>query len=482
MSYWSALRRSSPLTHRFPAVQRIHSRQFSAAPPPPESAARFHRTSHDNGKTNIRGWISAGIISSSTLALSLYCFSSTSLDSRYLSFADCSAPASATAISAPALHNRNNESKFLFGESYRRKIFFNYEKRIRMRSPPEKVFEYFASVRADDGEVFMTPADLMRALVPVFPPSESLIVRDGYLRGERTPGELRCPPSQFFMLFDINNDGLISFKEYLFFVTLLSIPESSFSVAFKMFDLDCNGEIDREEFKKVITLMRAHNRQGAVHSDGFRAGHKLGGSIENGGLLEYFFESDGKNLLRHDKFVQFLRDLHHEMVRLEFAHYDYKLRGSISAKDFALSVVASADLKHLNKLLDRVDDLDNQPHLLNIRITPEEFLDFAELRRKLQPFSLALFSFGQINGLLTRKDLQRAADQVCGISLTDNVLDLIFHVFDTNRDGNLSPDEFVRVLHKRERDIAHPTEAGILSFLSCCWRCSNAHAISRLLS
>ncbi|KAL6534122.1 hypothetical protein OROHE_013955 [Orobanche hederae] len=480
MSYWSALRRS--LTYRFPAVQRIHSRQFSASPPPPESAAYFQRTSHDNGKTNIRGWISAGIITSSTLALSLYCFSSTSLDSRYLSFADCSAPATATAISASALHNRNNESKFLFGEAYRRKIFFNYEKRIRMRSPPEKVFEYFASIRADDGEVFMTAADLMRALVPVFPPSESLIVRDGYLRGERTPGELRCPPSQFFMLFDINNDGLISFKEYLFFVTLLSIPESSFSVAFKMFDLDCNGEIDREEFKKVMTLMRAHNRQGAVHSDGFRAGHKLGGSIENGGLLEYFFESDGKNLLRHDKFVQFLRDLHHEMVRLEFAHYDYKLRGSISAKDFALSVVASADLKHLNKLLDRVDDLDNQPHLLNIRITPEEFLDFAELRRKLKPFSLALFSFGQINGLLTRKDLKRAADQVCGISLTDNVLDLIFHVFDANRDGNLSPDEFVRVLHKRERDIAHPTEAGILSFLSCCWRCSNAHAITRLLS
>lgn len=75
------------------------------------------------------------------------------------------------------------------------------------------MFEYFASIRADDGEVFMTPADLMRALVPVFPPSESLIVRDGHLRGERTPGELRCPPSQFFMLFDINNDGLISFQE-----------------------------------------------------------------------------------------------------------------------------------------------------------------------------------------------------------------------------------------------------------------------------
>lgn len=100
------------------------------------------------------------------------------------------------------------------------------------------------------------------------------------------------------------------------------------------------------------------------------------------------------------------------MVKLEFSHYDYMSRGTISAKDFALSMVASADLKHLSKLLDRVDDLDNLPHIHNIRITPEEFKSFAEIRKKLQPFSLALFSFGHMNGLLSRKDLQRAAQQV----------------------------------------------------------------------
>lgn len=150
-----------------------------------------------------------------------------------------------------------------------------------------QVFEYFASVRTPSGEVFMTPADLMRAVVAVFPPSGSNRVREGFLRGERVPGELHCSPSKFFMLFDTNNDGLISFPEwvldvflkivyelyshltnlkessnashwdywnmntktfcsifnyrYIFFVTLLSIPELSFSVAFKMFDLNNNG-------------------------------------------------------------------------------------------------------------------------------------------------------------------------------------------------------------------------------------------------
>lgn len=59
----------------------------------------------------------------------------------------------------------------------------------------------------------MTPNDFMRAIVPVFPPSESNRIREGHLKGEKGPGELQCAPSKIFMLFDTNNDGLISFSE-----------------------------------------------------------------------------------------------------------------------------------------------------------------------------------------------------------------------------------------------------------------------------
>ena len=76
-----------------------------------------------------------------------------------------------------------------------------------------QLFDYFASVKNPNGEAFMTPADLMRAVVPVFPPSESTHVRVGSLRGEKVPGEQQCAPSKFFMLFDTDGDGLISFPE-----------------------------------------------------------------------------------------------------------------------------------------------------------------------------------------------------------------------------------------------------------------------------
>lgn len=233
-----------------------------------------------------------------------------------------------------------------------------------------------------------------------------------------------------------------------------------------MFDLDNDGGVDKEEFKKMMELMRTANRQGARHRNGLRFGLKVTGSVEEGGLLEYFFSEDGNGRLEQERFVQFLRDLHDEILRLEFAHYDYKSQGSISAKDFALSMVASADISHINKFLDRVEDLDDEPHLRDLRITYEEFMSLTNLRKELQSFSQVILSYGKVNGLLSKQELKGAAKQVCGISLTDNVVDLIFFMFDLDCDGSLSSDEFLRVLQRREPECSEQRESGFVSFFS----------------
>jgi len=60
-----------------------------------------------------------------------------------------------------------------------------------------------------------------------------------------------------------------------------------------------------------------------------------------------------------------------QIIRLEFSHYDVKSSKTIPAKDFALSMVTSADMNHISMLLDRVDDLVNKPDLKDIRISFE---------------------------------------------------------------------------------------------------------------
>jgi hypothetical protein len=62
------------------------------------------------------------------------------------------------------------------------------------------------------------------------------------------------------------------------------------------------------------------------------------------------------------------------------------------------------------------------------------------------------------------------------------VVEIVFHLFDTSGDGNLSSNEFVRVLHRRERDVGRTVETGIMGFLSCCWNCTDTYPRSQLLS
>ncbi|XP_015065539.1 calcium uptake protein, mitochondrial-like [Solanum pennellii] len=420
-------------------------RVFTAAQNPLFLRSIFTKSNASDENPTIFG--SGFVIAASTIAL--YYISSSS---HHISYADSG-------------QEIGKKSTFLFGDSYRKKVFFKYEKRLRLQSPPEKVFEYFASYRKPGGEVYMTPGDLMRAVVPVFPPSQTTGIRGGNLKGESASSELHCAPSQFFMLFDTDNDGLISFPEYIFFVTLLSIPEPSFSQAFQMFDIDNDGGVDKEEFKRMMELMRTANRQGARHRNGMRFGLKVTGSVDEGGLLEYFFGKDGKGRLEQEKFVQFLRDLHNEISRLEFAHYDYKSQGSISAKDFALSMVASADISHIDKFLDRVEDLDDEKQLRDVRITFKEFMNLAELRKELPSFSQSILSYAK-SGVLSKQELKLAANQVCNISLSDNVVDLIYFMFDLDCDGTLSSDEFLRVLQRREQESSQTRESSFVGFIS----------------
>ena len=63
----------------------------------------------------------------------------------------------------------------------------------------------------------------------------------------------------------------------------------------------------------MMALMRAQNRQGLHHRDGRRIGLNVNGSVENGGLVDYFFGDDGNKRLNLDRFVKFLEALHDEV-------------------------------------------------------------------------------------------------------------------------------------------------------------------------
>ena len=56
----------------------------------------------------------------------------------------------------------------------------------RMRALPQ-VYEYFASQRGEGRALSMTAGDMMRSVVPVYPPQGSDVIRAGSLPGEPSP-------------------------------------------------------------------------------------------------------------------------------------------------------------------------------------------------------------------------------------------------------------------------------------------------------
>ncbi|PFH33602.1 hypothetical protein BESB_078180 [Besnoitia besnoiti] len=145
-------------------------------------------------------------------------------------------------------------------------ITTNYENRLKFASAPEKVFEYYASLRdPKTGELFMTREDFFNSILPSafeFPSSPAsaaasdaapvsffssshALRRRGKDSGEasitRKDNKDFCVdlsffghPSSVLTAADANADGLISFEEFLFITALLATPLRLFRLAFDL--------------------------------------------------------------------------------------------------------------------------------------------------------------------------------------------------------------------------------------------------------
>ncbi|DBA98639.1 TPA: hypothetical protein ACH3X1_014425 [Trebouxia sp. C0004] len=220
--------------------------------------------------------------------------------------------------------------------STRQRTFFKYEKRIRDLSGPDKIFEYFATETKEDGSRFMRPENLLSSLVAIYPPEGSSVERAGYLPGERAPTGDVSPrmDSKFFQMFDVDGDGLISYTEYLLLITFLSIPVEDVRMIFEMFDSNDDSTMDIQEFETITSNLRRQGKNAGVTRTGFKDRPE----DNNRGLFLYFFGEDSKKRMQLKSFDDFLKGLHDEIVRLEFAHYDFKNQVSKLLESDELSV------------------------------------------------------------------------------------------------------------------------------------------------
>ncbi|XP_041363978.1 calcium uptake protein 1, mitochondrial-like isoform X2 [Gigantopelta aegis] len=367
---------------------------------------------------------------------------------------------------------------------FRDRKIIGYEDRIRAYSTPDKVFRYFATLKVHqqngEWEVFMTPEDFVRSITPGLKQPEGLGL-DQFRKFdpkvskdcEKVPNTQSNLKESFHvnedsMFYKLGQSGLISFSDYIFLLTLLSTPPRNFEIAFRMFDINGDGEVDIEEFKRVQNIAQSQTSVGMRHRN-----HSNTGSVQkfvSSALLTFFFGEDGTKKLTADEFLEFQRQLQTEILRIEF---DRSARedGRVSEKDFGSVILTYAGLVETKRLrmLKRVK---RKFHNMSKGVTFDEYVNFWLFLKSINDVDTAL-SFYHLAGVsIDMETFRHVAKTVAGINLTDHVTDIVFTLFDENNDGQLSNKEFVSVMKRQlMRGLERPKDTGLIKLIDAMWKC-----------
>lgn len=356
---------------------------------------------------------------------------------------------------------------------FRDRKIIEYENRIRAYSTPDKIFRYFATMRvyneAGDSEIFMSPQDFLRSITPGTKQPEGFGL-DQYKRIDIRDEKAFSGLSEDSIFYKLSSSGLISFSDYIFLLTILSASKRQFEIAFRMFDLNGDGNVDYDEFEKVQTIIRHQTSFGMRHRD-----HQTTGSIYRGvssALCNYFFGPKLDKKLTVEKFLNFQRQLQTEILTLEFMRKEPDEQGMIREWDFADLLLTYAGLndKKKSRMIKRIKKkFKNQSEGISL----EDYLQFFHFLSNITEVDTALTFYHIAGASIDEATLKHVARTVAHVDLRDYVIDVIFTLFDENMDGQLSNKEFVSVMKERlHRGLEKPKDTGFVKLINSAWKCA----------
>ncbi|KAK5972384.1 Calcium uptake protein 1 mitochondrial [Trichostrongylus colubriformis] len=362
---------------------------------------------------------------------------------------------------------------------FRERRIIEYEDRIRMYSTPDKIFRYFATLKVIDKndesgrtfEVFMTPEDFLRSFTPgVMQPRKYGLDSYKIYQPEKYKHKFSDKKSIFYKL---GENGLISFSDYLFLMTLLSTSPNDFALAFKIFDINGDGALDKEEFLKVQHLIMSQTTVGQRHRDHITPNSSF--RVESNSALEhYFFGADGVGKLSASKFLEFQESLYSDILRMEFDRRDALdgVDGLISEVSFGELLLMHAQIPEKRQKL-MLKRLKKKFKGSSQGISFEETHAFFRFLYHIDSVDMALH-FHRMAGLpVDAKLLKRVAHKITGVHLNDHVLDVVVTLFDDNMDGKLSNNEMIAVMRRRmRRGLERPRDTGLFRLVDALRVCS----------
>ncbi|XP_076129931.1 calcium uptake protein 2, mitochondrial [Alosa pseudoharengus] len=261
---------------------------------------------------------------------------------------------------------------------------------------------------------------------------------------------------------NFGDDGLISYTEYLFLLTIITKPHTGFHIAFKMLDIDGNEHVDKKEFAKLKKILAKRKTKNLPESITENVTTEDTEEVSTT-LQAFFFGRDGKKKLQYKEFSRFMEDLQAEVHEMEFLQFS-KGMDTMRREDFA------------EWLLHYTNEEDNEAYWENMRkriptgqsISFAEFKAFCLFTNNLEDFAFTVKMISEANRPIGMAQFKRAVKIATGHELSENVLDTVFKIFDMDGDNCLSHKEFIGVMTDRVlRGLRVQPNHGLSGY----WRC-----------
>lgn len=309
------------------------------------------------------------------------------------------------------------------GTSKRRVLDKKQHKRLK------KIFQRYASHRDSiSGSPLMTPDDFIRSII------------DRNQQQATTAAPKKAPDSNtlrlLFQMADTKETGMINLSEYIILFKFLTTPENEFEMAFRMFDVNNDGSISKDEFKHALKNNRYVNTDFDFDCE----------------LMTRFFGRDGHSTLSYHQFSQFMRLLTEEIRRQEFQRMDSDGDGYISASQFGqllTGYISQSELpQRINQNIRKLSETSE-------KISYAEFDAFNRIMSNLQAVASSIRNAAGPDGKIDKTSFSRAARRITGIVLSPMEVSIIFKMFASSNEDVLSREdyeEFINILnHDTER-------------------------------
>lgn len=262
--------------------------------------------------------------------------------------------------------------------------------------------------------------------------------------------------STIFAIADIDGDGEISKEEFLILMGFnsgknQSVGQTSGPVhvrsvediknAFKRFDANNDGHLDRNEFKQLIVATSSGSSDSQIDSLFKKADIDGDGKVDYQELIKLLFPASAEALNKLQKSFKSLSD-----VKAAFKKYDSDGDGHISKDELSLvmSGFSSAEVDAVFNLGDKDQSggIDFQEFIsLMLPSAPAVIARLSQSFRSISNIKECFKKFDlNGDGQISRAELRN------GMKLSEGDLDVVFAMGDLDGDGEISMSEFVCIM------------------------------------